>query len=387
MKKSFITVLIVFLFSGNLFSQSLSEVSIQTKTIQVKINKNIEFIGFLIHMGWLGPELEAKTSSVKVGGKKIDEKKWRAYGYNTYLQHKKYSKSPNLSELAAIGSRLDYSPVVKLALLVDEFPNARLNNSIPQNLLARYSSDGDTVKGKILAAQVLEKLNNFYVEVGFENYMKETTRYYQKMLNQVNEAKMKDNFIPMMETFYKQKFKEYVLIPSLLLPTTMGFGPKLGVGENAVIYNIFGPLEGQVLNADSLDLGFSNRQLLMELSIHEFGHSFVNHVVNSVPDSLLKKTEYLFKKVRKDMADQGYHNWRTCITEHFVRAGEIVILRLSGMAESADLLLNRYITDRQFIYLPFIIKELENYGNGKFATYQDVAVSILDRMSTEYPKK
>ena len=67
---------------------------------------------------------------------------------------------------------------------------------------------------------------------------------------------------------------------------------------------------------------------LVAVIIHEFGHSFVNPVVDSIPPVDISKTERLFEPIKSAMEKQGYNTWKTCLYEHFVRAGEVVIAKL-----------------------------------------------------------
>lgn len=72
-------------------------------------------------------------------------------------------------------------------------------------------------------------------------------------------------------------------------------------------------------------MGFQNSQKLRELTIHEFGHSFVNPVVDALPDSLFEQSASLFEPIRAAINEQGYNTWHVCVIEHFVRAVELVL--------------------------------------------------------------
>ena len=67
-------------------------------------------------------------------------------------------------------------------------------------------------------------------------------------------------------------------------------------------FNVFGAFNFQSFQQpEKLDLGFSNPQRLNELSIHEFGHSFVNPVVDKIPQEKITKIDTLFQPIKVAM--------------------------------------------------------------------------------------
>src|SRR5690606_35716275 len=101
----------------------------------------------------------------------------------------------------------------------------------------------------------LEALNQFYIETGFEAYLEEKENQYQRVINDVAGNLPPASFVPVMEDLYQKEFNRYCLIPSLTIPTSMGFG-KLHEKAGA-IYNIFGPFSFQSPEQDPPDSGFN----------------------------------------------------------------------------------------------------------------------------------
>jgi hypothetical protein len=183
-----------------------------------------------------------------------------------------------------------------------------------------------------------------------------------------------------METFYKKTFDNYILAPSLTIPKGMGFGLNFTKRGNTRLFNVFGAFEAQSFQQiNTLNLGFANPQRLRELSIHEFGHSFVNPIIDSLPQEQIAATERLFEPIKAVMEQQGYNTWRVCLYEHFVRAGEVVIANLLGDTVGAQMLQTHYINDRKFIYLPSIINKLEIYQKKK-QPYYKAALQAMDNL-------
>ena len=81
--------------------------------------------------------------------------------------------------------------------------------------------------------------------------------------------------------------------------------------------------------------------------------------------SITDKYNYLFVPIRDKMANQGYNNWWACVTEHIVRLGEIRISYALGDSLRANRIRNDYINNRNFIYLPYLEKNILDYEKNK----------------------
>jgi hypothetical protein len=127
-------------------------------------------------------------------------------------------------------------------------------------------------------------------------------------------------------------------------------------------------------------MGFADEKHIRELSTHEFGHSFTNPLLEKIPQKLISETAILFDTIKAAMKDQGYNNWKTCLYEHFVRAGEVIIASNLGNDKDAEKLKADYITSRKFIYLPIMISELEIYSKNPGITYEQVVVRIMEKL-------
>lgn len=106
--------------------------------------------------------------------------------------------------------------------------------------------------------------------------------------------------------------------------------------------------------------GFDFPEKIQNLSLHEFGHSFVNPAIDKLPAELLRSTEHLYLPIKDIMSKHAYTQWQMCLYEHFVKAGEILITRYMGQKEKADGMMSSFVEDG-FIYIPFIVTGLEQY--------------------------
>jgi len=224
----------------------------------------------------------------------------------------------------------------------------------------------------------LNALNKLYVEVDFDNYFTQYQEQYEMAVKQVEERLPPREFTSVMEKFYNKSFGSYNLIPSLLQYTTMGFGVNYETNEGVNIYNIFGGFYPKKFA--EFDMGFNDESSIRELSTHEFGHSFANPVIDSLPEAIVVETEHLFAAIKEPMENQGYGQWKICLYEHLVRAGEVIIARILGNWSSADDLLVEYVGNRNFLYLPIFVEELQNYYSYQEVTYVEAVKNIMSRL-------
>src|SRR5688500_9900000 len=297
--------------------------------LRIEINRNVELLGLAYFLGFEGVDIESKT--VEIGGKKIPKKDWHNYAFYFYQKYKSFATSENLGKALTVADHLWLDYIISLLLQVENFPNAKLKESIDQSYYINFSKTKDPGEATRNVTVFLNGLNEFYKEINFENYFIETKAFYEKVINEVRSGLPKQDLIGAMEDFYKNKFDGYVLIPSLTIPKGMGFGLRNTAGKKTRVFNVFGAFDAQeFLNTKDLKMGFTNQIRLRELSVHDFGPSFLNLTVDKLPDDIFSQTEKLVEPLKAAMSDQGYITWRICIYEHFVRAGEIMIAEKLG---------------------------------------------------------
>ncbi|QHT70047.1 DUF4932 domain-containing protein [Rhodocytophaga rosea] len=367
-----------FYVSGNAHIQTNAD----SKGIRVEYNKNVELLGFVYFVGYEGKELENESDPAK----REKHIKQYAYGYHLYQQYKKYENSEHVK--SAINAALKYDLwldyMINLLIQLDNFPNAALREDIVVNDYLKFSLTKDPVDARKNVTQFIEALNKLYIEVQFDAYLTQNIQKYDNALQQVKSRLPPKEFIPAMEKFYGKQFDAYTLVPSLTIPASMGFGVKYTRQGKTSIFNVFGAFDQQQFNDETnLDMGFGNEQQIIELSTHEFGHSFVNPVIAQIPDTFMTQTQTLFEPIKNDMTRQGYPQWKTSLNEHFVRAGEIMIARNMGNPKAAEALQKHYIESRKFIYLPEILTILEPYNHRKHISYQQAVGQAMEKLKSK----
>ncbi len=250
---------------------------------------------------------------------------------------------------------------------LDAMTEVMLKSSpIPESYLM-YELDVSTQKrlpedkASELINRLVNALNKFYRDADLETFFKTHQNYYQQVNNEVLKNLPSKHFITTMEDYYGKQNESYTLIPSPTLYHTMGFGKRIKANKGFKVFNVFGPL---IVTKDSLEFGYGFNDVLAidELTVHEFGHSFINPVTERPENErIIDSYEYLFEPIKKDMQEQGYRNWRTCVAEHIVRLGEIRISYAMGDSTRAERIREHYIHNRKFIYLEALEKNILNY--------------------------
>jgi hypothetical protein len=372
-------LIIAFLVIEPSNAQVKTPIPINTK-LSVGINKNVELLGFGYFLAFEGANIETQT--VKVGDKEIPEKEWQQFGYHFYQQYRSYASNENLVSALTVADHLWLDYIIAFLLQTDDFPNARLKPEIEEGYFLRFSKTGNREEAIRNVTVFLDGLNEFYKEVNFDLFLKESSGLYQNALDQVKAALPSVSFIDSTEAFYRKYFDHYMLIPSLTIPKGMGFGPGLRIKGKKMVFSVFGAFGYQQFNnPQALDMGFSDPVRLRELSVHEFGHSFVNPAVYAVADSVITAGEFLFEPVKNAMGTQGYNTWQACLIEHFVRAGEVLIAEKYAGADAAAKLRKEYVENRKFIYLPEILSALRKYDHHPAGGYALAVENIIKELT------
>jgi len=349
------------------------------KQINVVANKNIELFGLIVQLD-NGEDLLSRKDTVVIEGRRATWADWYRATVNNYLQYKQFASSDMVKLYEDYGKRSYYDDFfIGFLLQVDEVPNAKLNATTDTALIHAFAPAGSLEDGKRVASDFLAAMNRFYVATSFENYLTSHAAYYEAIKADVRRNLPKQGFLDTVEHFYQKQFNSYTLVPSLNLLTSVGYG-KMNINTRA-IFNAFGPFSFQTFQPGKEELGFNFPDRIRNLSVHEFGHSFVNPAIDKVPGKVIAATEYLFTPIKDEMAKMSYPGWKICLYEHFVRAGEVIIARRLGDTTYANKMIEDNVKTR-FIYLPAIVKQLEIYDSNRalYPSYDDFVARVVTNL-------
>ena len=266
--------------------------------------------------------------------------------------------------------------MLEVALKTTPLPDARLVRDLDESNLLRLSEDLSEARQLVL--EFIEALSDFYIHADLAGFFDENRAYYASVIREVRSNLPGRDFVKTMEDFYGKQNDAYTLVPSPTIWHTMGFGPRLRGEHGFEVFNIFGPV---VVTKDPevFGFGYNHREAIEELSVHEFGHSFVNPL-SETPEMREKIAgfSYLYMPVKSRMERQGYTDWQTCATEHLVRLGEIRIAYAMGDSARAERIREDYL-QRGFIYLPYLEEGILEYEENRdvYPMFADFLPALL----------
>lgn len=341
----------------NATGQSMPEKSAKDSIhpITVEFNRNVEFLGYALHMGEPEPAPSAVANHHPMR-KQLDEKRNRL------------NEEESLTKAFELGYELPYSFFVELFAKMHSLPHAE-EYPISESILLHNQLNTSDEMARI--NKFMEHINTFYRVSEFDVFWTASQDWYAKTLREITQIKPEDEIMKTMENFYEQHFLSYKIIPSLTLWSGPGFGFREDTDQGAHAYFVLGPF--------TEDYRFDQADRLKTLAIHEFGHSFVNHLLETTCRDLIEDTAPLFAPLTEKMAAQGYLDWPSCVNEHFVRAGEVLIPELMNDLATSKSNLKQNAEGREFIYLPFIVDRLRKYRIEEGLSYkQSIRKAMLD---------
>ena len=163
------------------------------------------------------------------------------------------------------------------------------------------------------------------------------------------------------------------------------YGPAVNyLNGNKEVYSVVGAWQ-----TDSLGLPVFSKESYLQLIIHEFSHSFCNHLIDKHFSKLKKSAKGFYKYVPPKMEEQYYGSAEIMMYETMVRASTLHYLKEHNSEENK---LNRMITNEQlngFILIKQLLNSFEQYQNSraKYPTLDSYMPEIAKMLKSLSPKK
>lgn len=235
-----------------------------------------------------------------------------------------------------------------------------------------------------LIRNYLSELSKFYNQENLEQFFKENKNFYAGGINEYNKQ-IPAGFIDAMEQFYGERFNTYTILVSPIMMWPINNNEGRGIATDVVLKsgkkNIYEVASPFVRVEKQGEFGYDNQFQARFLSVHEFGHSFVNKDVYKHKDQFEKFKE-LFEnsKLKEAMIKTGgYGDYQTCVAEHLVRLGEIQTAILQKDLQRAKKL-EAYHLKENFIFLPQLEEKIKEYNANrkKYKTFGDFVPQLLE---------
>lgn len=338
------------------------------KTIQVEINRNIETVSIL----YLIAEIGLQTPS---GSFSLEAKEY-------FFKYKEHKAVEMLNKI--INNTRSWNSPLEIILHCTEVPNIKLVYELDDEFYKSLSENQNIEEGRNYINEFLTSFKDFYKIAKVDNFINMHQKHYNKALSDVKLNLPNKNFIETMEEYYGQEKLCYNLIPSPVLFPEIGLGLRISTPKGLIVNNVFGAFLDSN-SSEGYSYGFDSHSKIRDLSVHEFGHSFVNPITElSENRELIAKYSYLFTPIQSYMSDQAYRTWWICVTEHIVRLGEIRIALALNDSLTAVKIRNDNI-DKNFIYLPYLEKNILSYENNrkKYKSFEEYLPILLENTFSE----
>lgn len=235
-----------------------------------------------------------------------------------------------------------------------------------------------------LIKNYLSELSKFYTKENINQFFVENKAFYKGGINEYNKQ-VPAGFTNAMEEFYGEGFNSYTILISPMMMWPIADGEGRGIAGNVIsksgktdVYEIASPF---VRVEKQGQFGYDNQFQARFLSVHEFGHSFVNKEVYQRKDQLEKFKDLFEKSNLKEVMIKtgGYGDYQTCVAEHLVRLGEIETAKIQKDFERAKKL-EEYHLKSNFIFLPLLEDRLKEYNANrkKYRKFGDFVPRLLE---------
>lgn len=227
---------------------------------------------------------------------------------------------------------------------------------------------------------LMAAVNRFYREAPVRQFLERTEAQYQCGAEEVRRNLPSAELLPAMERYYGASVHRYVLTPAPMSFPSVNFGVLVNTPRGPEARMVMGPLR-VTRDPAAFGCGFDDRETLSWLTVHEFGHAFVNPLIET-PEmhARIDRDAHLFAPIQDEQGEQGMGDWFGAVTEHLVRLGEIEVLESIGDTEGAQRRRLDNVLERKFIYLPLLEARMEEYNadRQRYPTFQSFLERLLD---------
>ena len=214
--------------------------------------------------------------------------------------------------------------------------------------------------GKKNAVKFLKLLNDFYSDTDCKSFFKNNSELYHIASNRFLKV-YKELDTSWYLDFYGEKPKGEFVIVIGLGNGGGNYGPKIIYPDGREsVYAIMG-----IWSVDSTGLPTYKVNSYFPTLLHEFNHSFINHLVEKNKTELKKSGSAIYSQLKDVMNNQAYGNWETMISEALVRAAVIKYMKDHNTEEELITKELNSQLNRGFVWTDKLVNELEIYDSNR----------------------
>ncbi len=290
--------------------------------------------------------------------------------FSSYDEHRAVEIAEELLEKRFIHDALPH-----LAFRLSPLPNLLPRWGYGQNLIHRAG-------GTDLLEEFRRELIDLADKMDFHKFFAKHGDLYEDIVHELAAELDSKKIIPWLHDFFGWSGDEYYLIAAPSMFPGGGYGGHVRTPEGEMLVT-------QVIRAEDdrrINPRFPTGESLQRLSLHEWGHSFVDPTLAQHP-LLVRQLEFLYKPVEHVMKDQAYTNVATFVNEQVLRA--IETLAMKDLYGSQAYYTHKSRTERRGFYLTEPLIELfqNKYlpRRDSYADFSDFAPTLLGEMSEMDP--
>jgi len=300
-----------------------------------KVDKRVELLSIVFR---LAGNMEYNGAFFKKYNDKVDDH------FNAFKEHELIKFARELHQKNGIS----YDAVVCMAVVLDKKLNPLIDFSttLPEK---RWKKEDATIFVRLL--------KKFYKDAHCEAFFRANEPLYQEVSNRFS-AVYKALDLNWFQSFYGNTADENFKI--ILSPGCGGnnYGPSYSL-PNAK-KNVFAIMGTWRVDESGMPV-YGNEEYL-PLMVHEFSHSFVNHLLDKRKDLFEESGKEIYKAVEYEMSrQQSYGSWQIMLYEALVRASVIKYFIDHGATELevGRMMVKEY--NRGFGWIKDLVDELKNY--------------------------
>jgi hypothetical protein len=238
-----------------------------------------------------------------------------------------------------------------------------------------------------IISDYLTTLYQFYQSQNIGEFYKKNEKFYKGAVNEVR-THIPKGFTDAMEFYYGDTREEYIALvsPMMIWPIEdnegRGIGATVKKESGKTVFEIMSPyvqVPVKLANNEYEQFGFDYEPRARTLTVHEFGHSFVNSELEPYKKEIENYSHLFTDSLREKMESKGIQTWYVYVIETFVRLGEIRIAEIQNDKKRADFLRNYHIQQEHFIFIPQLEKKIIEFENNreKYPMWKDFIPELL----------
>ncbi|SEW37070.1 DUF4932 domain-containing protein [Chitinophaga arvensicola] len=231
------------------------------------------------------------------------------------------------------------------------------------------------------------EMQQFYVSAGAGEFLQRHRAFYDGAVHEVAKD-IPPGIDRYMEHYYGEKVPAFTVIVNPTMPIAPVEGDFRGVGPSVITDK--GKIPFMIMSTSIMlsplpslsqykKFGFDNPAHTVFLTVHEFGHSFVNPHLAPNQEQLEKYSALFTDSLQKVMNAQDIYSWYSCVIEHIVRLGEIRIAEYMKDHTRAQSLRKLHTGDCHFVFIPAMEEKMKVYEQHRqrYPTFNDFLPELL----------